>query len=98
MAAGGVRGETTLVPAVRRTDGARKRGRPQTISEEKKAAAARIKAEGGSNHQAAALIYGTKHSSVQQRKNVVSILRHYHRKSVSAPASVGPYKPQKTKG
>jgi hypothetical protein len=59
----------------------KKRGRPQTISDEKKTAALQLKESGGTNRQAAALLYGTKYPTSQQTKNVPAILRHHKLKS-----------------
>lgn len=56
------------------------RGRPQTLSDEKKTEAARLKASGGTNKEAAAVIYGTKYPTSQQTKNVPAILKHHQRK------------------
>lgn len=58
-----------------------KRGRPQTIPDEKKAAAAQLKASGGTNAEIATLIYDTKYPTDQQKKNIPSILRHHEQKS-----------------
>jgi hypothetical protein len=66
----------------------KKRGRPQTITDEKKIAAARLKASGGTNAEVATVIYDTKYPTPQQKKNVSSILRHHQQKS--------PVKPRKT--
>jgi hypothetical protein len=59
----------------------RKRGRPQEIADEKKVAAEKLKAAGGTNKDAAALLYDTKYPTNQQKKNVPSILRHHLQKS-----------------
>jgi len=59
----------------------KKRGRPQTISDEKKNAALQLKASGGTNKQAAELIYGKRYPTPQQVKNVSAILRHHKLKS-----------------
>jgi hypothetical protein len=80
----------------------RKRGRPQKISDEKKLAAAKLKTDGGTNKEIAAVIYGTKHPSDQQRKNVSAILRHYGKKAAQLktkfPSPKDGLKPNKTKG
>ena len=57
---------TEIVATVRKN----KRGRPQTIPDELKAAAAALKASGGSNREAAAKLYSTKYPTSQQVKNV----------------------------
>jgi hypothetical protein len=59
----------------------RKRGRPQTITDEKKSAAAKLKAAGGTNREAAVVLYDTKFPTAQQKKNVPAILRHHQEKS-----------------
>ncbi len=76
------------------------RGRPQTLSDEKKTGAARLKASGGTNKDAAALIYGTNYPTAQQTKNVPAILRHHQQKQASASSQPrkGSPKPRKTKG
>src|ERR1041385_1507530 len=61
--------------------GKKKRGRPPTISEERKAAALQAKTDGGTNRDAAKLIYGTRYPTPQQVKNVPAILRHHKLKS-----------------
>jgi hypothetical protein len=80
----------------------KKRGRPQTITDEKKAAALQLKKSGGTNKQVAALLYGTKYPTPQQTKNVSAILRHYTRKSKQSSSPVKPRKasppPRKTRG
>jgi hypothetical protein len=58
----------------------KKRGRPSTISDESKTKAAQLKANGGTNKQAAEVLYGTKYPSPQQTKNVSSILKHRQKK------------------
>jgi hypothetical protein len=55
----------------------RKRGRPQTIPDERKAEAAKLKASGGTYKLVAVLLYDDKYPTVQQVKNVHSILRHF---------------------
>jgi hypothetical protein len=57
-----------------------KRGRPQKIPDERKAAALKAKETGGSNREAAAKIYDTKYPDSQQVKNVPRILQHYQQK------------------
>jgi hypothetical protein len=64
-----------------------KRGRPQTIPDERKAAAAKLKASGGSNKQAAVLIYDTKYPSPQQVKNVPSHLKAFKKKLLKQSGS-----------
>jgi hypothetical protein len=54
-----------------------KRGRPQTIPDERKDLAAALKAAGGTNRKAAAIIYDTKYPTDQQVKNVTSTLRNH---------------------
>lgn len=66
--------------------GTRRRGRPQTLPDEKKAAALEAKNAGGSNRDAAAILYATKHPSPQQVKNVSTLLRIYAAK-VNRPNS-----------
>jgi hypothetical protein len=61
------------------------RGRPETISHEKKTAAALLKASGGTNREAAAVIYGTRYPTAQQTKNVPAILKHHKRKESGLP-------------
>jgi hypothetical protein len=76
-----------------------KRGRPQTIPNERKEAAAKLKASGGTNKQVAAKIYDTKRPTEQQIKNVPTILRHYQAKS-NPPLNPrkSPPNPRKTRG
>ena len=61
--------------------GTKKRGRPQYIPNERKIAAAKVKASGGSNKDAAAVIYQTHYPTDQQKKNVPAILRHHRETS-----------------
>jgi len=80
----------------------RKRGRPQTIPDARKVAAAKLKATGGTNKEAAALLYDTKYPSDQQRRNVPGILRHFQQKmkrpsSTVSPPNASP-KPRKNRG
>ena len=70
-----------------------KRGRPQTIPDERKTKAAEVKASGGTNKQAAAEIYNTKYPTDQQKKNVPAILRHHQRKSRQSNSAVSTLKP-----
>lgn len=65
----------------------RKRGRPQSLPNEQKAKAQAVKDSGGSNRDAAAVLYRTRRPSDQQVKNIPSILRH-HRKKISKARSV----------
>jgi len=78
------------------------RGRPQEIPEEKKIAAAGLKASGGSNKDIASVFYDTKFPSTQQKKNVPSILRHHRQKIGTSNAtrslSKVSLKPNKNKG
>jgi hypothetical protein len=77
----------------------RKRGRRPTISDENKERAAKIKASGGTNKDAAAVLYGTRYPSLQQTKNVSSILRHHKKKSKTPVKPAAPSrKPNKMKG
>lgn len=80
----------------------KKRGRPQLIPDERKIAAAELKAAGGTNREAAVLIYGKKYPSPQETKNVSTILKHYLKKSgppgSSANSSRSAAKPRKNKG
>jgi hypothetical protein len=78
----------------------KKRGRPSTIPIERKVAAAKCKAEGGSNNDIAALIYDTPYPSNQQKKNVPSIFNHFAKKMKKSPVTPAKnrLKPNKTKG
>jgi hypothetical protein len=67
--------------SVRPAVGIMKRGRPQIITDEKKIAAAKLKANGGTNREVAKLLYGTRFPTPQQTKNVPSILRHHNQRS-----------------
>ena len=58
----------------------KRRGRPQTISDEKKKAALELKESGGTNAGAAALLYDTKFPDNRQKRNVPSILKNYKKK------------------
>jgi hypothetical protein len=71
----------------------RRRGRPQVIPEQAKAAAAKLKAAGRTNSEIAAVLYRTKHPTSQQTKNVPSILRH-HKQKLKQPDS--PASPRET--
>jgi hypothetical protein len=66
--------------ATESTTWARKRGRPQKISDELKTKAQARKHSGGTNREAAAILYETKRPTPQQVKNVSSILREYGKK------------------
>ena len=55
----------------------KKRGAPVILPPERKEAAIELKTSGGSNSEAAALIYNTKFPTPQQTKNVPAILRQY---------------------
>jgi hypothetical protein len=59
------------------------RGRPPKLSEDKKGAAQRAKDDGGTNRDAAVILYDTKYPSSQQVKNVSSILRNYGKKTAA---------------
>lgn len=82
------------------TDSEKKRGRPQMIPDARKVAAAKLKADGGTNQQAAAVIYDIKYPSPQQVKNVPAILRAYQQKiSKQASSSIRTSpKPNKIRG
>ena len=78
----------------------KKRGRPQTLSNERKTEAAKLKASGGTNKQVAAVIYGTKYPTAQQVKNVTAILKYHLSKqsgSTSLHRKTSPKRP-KSKG
>jgi hypothetical protein len=53
----------------------RARGRPAKIAAELKEQARKVKANGGTNRDAAAMLYGVKYPTPQQVKNVCSLLR-----------------------
>jgi len=61
----------------------RRRGRPPVTSVEKKEEALKLKREGATNAQVAALIYGTSHPTFKQTKNVPSILKHFEKSKSS---------------
>jgi hypothetical protein len=61
----------------------KKRGRPQKIPDERKAAASRLKLGGGSNLAAAKVIYDKQYPTTQEVKNVPAILRNFQKKSDS---------------
>jgi hypothetical protein len=86
----------------RESEGKRKRGRPQTISDEKKEEAARMKASGATNKVIAAKLYDTKYPTSSNVKCVPSILRHFQRKSNQSPSASTPReaspKPRKIRG
>jgi hypothetical protein len=78
----------------------RKRGRPQKISDDRKAEAQARKDSGGTNRDAAAILYETKYPTPQQVKNVSSLLRGHRNKNpkqASPPIQVTP-KPRKIRG
>ena len=80
--------------------GRKKRGRPQKISEVRKEAATKKKASGGTNREAAALLYDAKYPTAQQVKNVPAILRNYNSKrsgSLVLPRKTSP-KPSNSRG
>jgi hypothetical protein len=58
----------------------KRRGRPQTIPDERKAAGRKSMLDGGSNLDAAKLIYNKQYPTPQEVKNVPSILRNYQQK------------------
>jgi hypothetical protein len=66
----------------------KERGRPQLIPDERKIAAAALKAAGGTNRQAAALLYSAKYPTDQQTKNVPAILKHHLKKSGTPDSSI----------
>lgn len=68
----------------------RKRGRPSTIPIDRKMAAVKCKAAGGTNKDIAALLYDTLYPSNQQKTNVPSILNHFARQLERPPG--GPSK------
>jgi hypothetical protein len=73
----------------------RKRGRPQTIPDERKQKAIAVKENGGSNKAAAVELYGVRRPSIQQVKNVPTILRHFRQgMKKSESESKKPSKPQ----
>ncbi len=74
------------VPALQVEAAKAKRGRPPTIPEERKTAAAKLKANGGTNREAAMEIYGSRYPDAQQVKNVPSILRNHQRKTAVIPS------------
>jgi len=59
----------------------KRRGRPQTISDEKKRAAQAVKDGGGTNMDAAKVLYNEKRPSPQHVKNVPTILKHFKKKN-----------------
>lgn len=67
----------------------KKRGRPQTIPDERKAAALKCKDGGGTLRAAAVIIYSTSYPTPQQVKNVSTLLRIYRAKLEKA-RSPGP--------
>ena len=87
---GGTSGNTSKAEEIRPSTPQiiKKRGRPQKIADEKKTAALQLKASGGTNKEAAALLYDAKYPTPQQTKNVPAILRHHKLKSKqsSSPA------------
>ena len=74
----------------------KKPGRPPIIASEKKDEAAKLKASGGTNKEAAAVLYGVKYPTGQQTKNVSAILRHHQQKSKpsNSPVKRGKASPQ----
>jgi hypothetical protein len=68
----------SCVPA--RVAEGKKRGRPQTIPDDRKAAALEIKLAGGSNKDAAKKLYNTTYPSSTQVKSTSTILREYQKK------------------
>lgn len=59
----------------------RRPGRPAKFPEELKRQALKIKLDGATNSECAKLLYGTKHPSDQQVRNIPSILRNYRKTS-----------------
>ena len=75
------RTETDGNPVSKREPGEKKkRGRPQIIPDERKTAARGKKLEGGSNLDAAKLLYDKLYPTPQEVKNVPSILNHFETK------------------
>ena len=70
-----------ISPAQFGGNGQKKRGRPAIIPDERKQAAVECKANGGTNRDAAMLIYDRKYPTPQQVKNVSSILRNHQQGS-----------------
>jgi hypothetical protein len=68
-------------PEPESTASGRKRGRPQTIPDERKAKAVALKMSGSTNREVAAALYDKRHPSSQEVRNVHSILRAYSKKS-----------------
>lgn len=66
----------------------RKRGRPQTIPDERKVRAAALKASGGTNSAVAAVLYDKKFPTPQEVKNVHSHLRAFSKKLKRPGSSV----------
>jgi hypothetical protein len=58
----------------------KRRGAPQQISDHQKAAARQKKLDGGTNRDAAIVLYGTQYPTIQQEKNVPAHLRYFERK------------------
>jgi hypothetical protein len=58
----------------------KKRGRPPRIPDDRKEQAQRAKTKGKSNRKCAEILYGTKHVTDRQVRNVPSILKHYAKK------------------
>lgn len=77
----------------------KKRGRPTKIPDTRKAEALKCKADGGSNRDAAKILYGQKYPDPKQTKNVPAILRHYKNTVNASAKPVKPIrKPNKTAG
>jgi len=74
-------------PAPIEGDGQKRQGRPATIPDERKQAAVECKANGGTNRDAAMLIYDSRYPSPQQVKNVSAILRNHQQRSTRRNSS-----------
>lgn len=80
---------TTQISLAPQSGGTKKRGRPQTIPDERKQAALAQKREGGTNRDAAKALYGVRFPTPQQVRNVPSILR-YHEGKLKNSREVAP--------
>ena len=87
---------------IAKQNGVKKRGRPQTIPDEKKEAALKKKNDGGTNRDAAKILYATTYPTDQQVKNVTSILENYKKRQSASRIAVpdpllNPQKPNKSR-
>jgi hypothetical protein len=73
-------GKAFVVTAAAGKGGTKKRGRPQTIPDERKQAALAQKRGGGTNRDAAKALYDVQYPTPQQVRNVPSTLRNYEGK------------------